>query len=120
MAALLVRDGRNPQIESFRPQLDLRRVGQVFRISDDTSLVLRILMENVEGFSKNLLGRNWKQMPHGAKRSKAGLIDLGDVEIGVAHHDVDRHVVEHLQQAPVSVSSFTFSVASSHVSIGPV
>ncbi|TAI65572.1 hypothetical protein [Bradyrhizobium sp. Leo170] len=70
---------------------------QIPRISDDAALVLWIPVKDIEGFSENLVRRHREQVLDGVERLQAGLVDVGDPAIGIAHHDVDGHVVEHLQ-----------------------
>ncbi|MGY4417903.1 hypothetical protein ACVWY2_000328 [Bradyrhizobium sp. JR6.1] len=71
---------------------------QVLGIADDAALMRRVLVEDVERVAEDLVRRHREQVLHGVERLEAGLVDVGDVEVGIAHHDVDRHVVEHLQQ----------------------
>jgi hypothetical protein len=112
VVAALVGQPGDPQVERFRTELDLSRMRQVLGIADDAALMRRVLVEDVERVAEDLVRRHRKQVLHGVERLEAGLVDVGDVEIGIAHHDVDRHAVW--------VSSRAFSVASSQVSIGPV
>ncbi|MND93653.1 hypothetical protein D3C80_858450 [compost metagenome] len=83
-------------------QLDQRPVGQAAVIGQHSALMLRVLVEDVDGLTQHLVDRHGQKMLQRAQGLDGAAVHIGQAQVfRLAHHDVQRHVVEHLQQALV-------------------
>jgi len=87
------------QIKQLIAERDRCLMRQIFRIGQEPTLVRRILVENVDRLTEELVGFDRQKMLELSQRLQARPIDERDLEGGrVAGHDVDRHAVEHLSE----------------------
>ena len=74
--------------------------GRFLGIVQQLALVRRVLVEDVDANAQDLVGLARQQVLDRLQGVDAGLVDVDDLQrLGVGHHDVDRHVVDHRLQA---------------------
>ena len=78
------------------PQPELHPVRQVRRIAEDAPLVRRILVKEVDVLAQHLGRRARQHFLDLLQRTQRLRVHVGDVEIHIGHHDVDRRVLHHV------------------------
>ena len=75
---------------------------QAARIGQHPALMLGVLVEDVDGLAEHLIDRYRQQVLKRAQGLDGATVHIGQAQLfRFAQHDVQRHIVQHLQQALV-------------------
>ena len=98
---LVVVDGADEQVERFGTDLDVGLARQVLRITQQSPLEGRNLVEHVDVLTDHLLDGNRQVLLDRLQGFRGGRVHVADVEIEVREHNIDRRILRHAGEARV-------------------
>lgn len=99
VAAGVVGDGRDMQLEGLRAHPDVRLMRQIFRVRQEHPDPARFLVEDVDALAEHLRRAHWQVALEQLHEVDGRLVHVGQIQVGVRHHDVHVRVVDHVPDA---------------------